>query len=247
MKRLMFGCLPEKHDPQGRTLMMAKYAAQLPAPPDHSTNLQRMMANLKISDVTSIMNMDGNDQYGDCVVAGTAHAETGWNGLIGIKKVPSKCAVLRQYKKLTGGQDTGLVVLDTLKIWRNNPFFGETIDAFVKNDVTNQVQIMQSIDLFGGVAVGMDVQENAIADFQAGKIWTPGKLTGDGHFVWPFDYDKGGVWIWTWGGKVYGTWDWWVCCVRESYPILPKEAHADGFAPNFPYVMLQEDLNAVAA
>ena len=77
---------------------------------------------------------------------------------------------------------------------------------------------------------------------QGGNIWTPGKLTGDGHFVWVFDYDKNGVWLWTWGGKIYATWDWWTCCVEESYPILPHEAEINGFAPGFPFATLQADI-----
>jgi hypothetical protein len=247
MGKLMFGLLPKKEDHLGRTLKMSWYADKLPQPPDRSNNLNRVISNIKISDIARLMPMDGNDRLGDCMMAGSAHAVTEWNGLVGIKKIPAKCAVIRQYKKLTGGEDIGLNMLDTLKIWRKSVFFGESIEAFVENDIKNQVQIKQSINLFGGVACGMNVPENAIAEFQAGKIWTPGKLTGDGHFVWPYDYDEGGVWIFTWGGKVYATWDWWDCCVTESYPILPQEAKLKGFAPDFPYEVLESDLQQVAA
>jgi hypothetical protein len=246
-KNLMFGRLPKKEDPKGRTLKMSNYTAQLPPPPVQSSNLIRITTGLKISDISKLFPMDGNDSLGDCVMAATAHAETVWNGLIGKKKIPTKCAVKRQYKKLTGGPDSGLVMLDTFKTWRTNSFFSEKIDAFVENDITNKTQIMQSIDLFGGIATGMNVQENAVADFNAGKIWTPGKLTGDGHCIWILDYTQLGVLVLTWGGMIWATWDWFNCCVEESYPILPKEAETNGFAPGFPFADLQADLAAVAA
>ncbi len=63
--------------------------------------------------------MFGNDQYGDCVMAGRAHQtlrfETAEQGVL--ISITDK-DVLREYLKETGGEDSGLVVLDSLKLWR---------------------------------------------------------------------------------------------------------------------------------
>ena len=245
MKRFCFGKHPKKIDRLSRTLQMAKYAITLPDPPESVDNISRVLTNLKSNKVSSIFPMDGNDSYGDCVMAGAAHIITAWNGMIGQKKVSARCAVIRQYKKLTGGGDTGLNELDTLNTWRKNQFFGENILAYVENDIKNQTQLKQSIYLFGGLYLGMNVQENAIADFDAGITWTPGKLTGDGHCVVILGYDKDTVTILTWGGKIKATWDWVWCCMDECYTILPPEAEKQGFEPGFDFEQLQSDLTLV--
>jgi hypothetical protein len=51
--------------------------------------------------------MLGNDQYGDCTIAGAAHAIMAWNAEV--KKadpVPSSDQVVAQYDQITGGKDT---------------------------------------------------------------------------------------------------------------------------------------------
>ena len=63
--------------------------------------------------------MFGNDYYSDCVIAGRAHQtlrfEMAEQGVL--VSITDK-EVLREYLKETGGDDTGLVVLDSLKLWR---------------------------------------------------------------------------------------------------------------------------------
>src|SRR3546814_19776553 len=64
--------------------------------------------------------MFGNDQYGDCVIAGRAHQTLRFEKaeqkrLIAI----SEHDVLREYFNESGGVDSGLVVLDSLKEWRS--------------------------------------------------------------------------------------------------------------------------------
>jgi hypothetical protein len=106
--------------------------------------------------------------------------------------------------------------------------------------------IQQAIHLFGGVYLGFQVQQNCEQDFEAGKPWTPGPLTNDGHAVFAVGYDPNGVTVLTWGKSQQGTWTWWDECVDEAYAILPTEAKDPDFAPGFNIAQLQADLAAVA-
>ena len=222
MKTYRFGKHPKKQD--DRNLMFAKYATTLTTPPDSSNNLEKIYSNLRISDISKLFPMDGNDTLGDCVMAGSAHIITSWRALVNKKKIPAKCTVIRQYKKLTGGADTGLNELDTLNYWRQHSFFDEEIKAHVEIDPKNQTHIMQGIDLFGGLFIGMGVQENTISDFNNGITWTPGPMIpNEGHCVILIDYNKDFITVLTWGGKILATWDWVYACVDEIHCILPPE------------------------
>jgi hypothetical protein len=242
-----YGKHPKKEDMYGRTLKAARYMVNLPQPPDMSDTLSRVLNNLKISSVGTAYPMDGNDKVGDCVMAGSAHTKTTWNGMIVKKNIPSKCDVLKQYYRLTGGGDTGLNMLDTLNYWHNKGFFGEKIPGYVENDTKNIIQLKQSIWLFGSILVGMQVQEKDQYNFEHGYIWTIGNIIpNEGHCVEIISYDAEYVTVLTWGGMVKATWDWVVNRLDESYTILPLEAKVNGFSPNFPWEALQADIAAVS-
>jgi hypothetical protein len=244
MSNLKFGKLTPRHD--DRTLMFSKYltAALPPILPEYS-NIAIVEKNIKISDVKKLYPMDGNDQFGCCTMAGAAHITTTYNGLIGKKKIPTRSQVLSIYKKLTGGQDTGLVMLDALNYWRKTGLFGEQISAFAKINPKNHDHVKLAIQLFGGIYLGFNVQENAIKDFQSNTPWTPGKLTGDGHCVVIEDCNQSGVEVLTWGGVILATWDWIDYCVDEMYVALPKQASDPKFKPGYNLLQLQADLTAI--
>lgn len=239
-----FGKLPKTED--GRTLQMARYSIELAPPPLSFDNLSRVYANLKTTNTSKLFPIDGNDKYGDCVMAGAAHFVTHWNGLIGKEIIPSSCSVIKQYKKLTGGIDSGLNMLETLKIWRNESFFSDQIIAFVEIDPRNHIHVQQSIQLFGGVYLGFRVQENAISDFDIHKIWTPGILTNGGHCIDALNYDQDKITNLTWGDRQDGTWAWWDETVDECYAIIPPQAKDPTFAPGFDYDLLMSDLAHVS-
>jgi hypothetical protein len=244
---LCTGKLPKKEDRLDRTLLFAKYVGTLAPPQLTYDGLMRIYNNLGITDPGKLFPMDGNDQLGDCVMAGGAHILTNWYGMINKKKIPTRCATVRQYKHLTGGQDTGLNMLDTLNYWRQHGLFGEKIDAFVENNIKNQMQLMQSISVFGGLYFGANLQVGAQDDFRAGRIWTKGPLSGDGHCMVILSYDQNGVTLLTWGAIQKADWDWVFCCLDEGYTILPKEAEKVGFAPGYDFATLEQDLTAVTA
>jgi len=229
-----FGKHPKRDDP--RNLKFAKYATELAPPPSTFSDMDVVCAKLGVTDPKTLYPMDGNDTLGDCTIAGIAHADTTYEGLIGQKSIPSRCTVVSLYKKLTGGQDTGCNMLDVLNYWRQNKCFGDKIIAYTEIDPKNHTHIQQAIQLFGGVYIGFNVQENAIDDFNNGTTWTPGNLTGDGHAVYLIAYDQDTVTVLTWGGYIKATWAWLDYTCDEAYAIVPPELNSPE---------LLADLNAV--
>lgn len=244
MQTLRFGKLAAKND--YRTLRFHNYLkSNLPAPPAHFDALADVYKKLGVNDPKVLFPMDGNDQYGDCTIAGVAHAITVYNGKVGKKKIWGTKQIEKLYFKLTGGHDSGLVELDVLNYWHNQKIDGEEILAFVKIDPKNHSHIKSAIQLFGGVYIGFQVQQNCQADFANGKEWTPGKLTRDGHCVYTTGYDANSVTVLTWGNTQKGTWAWWDECVDEAYAVLAPEAKNGEFSAGFDFAQLQEDLSAV--
>jgi hypothetical protein len=240
-----FGKHPPKQD--YRTLRLRNYLGPALAPPPASVNvLARVYAKLKTSDPTTLFPMDGNDTLGDCTIAALAHADTVFNGLIGKQKIMTQQAAVKLYMHLTGGVDSGLNELDVLNYWQSNAVSGDEITAFVSIDAKNHTHVQQAIQLFGGVYLGFQVQQNCIQEFDAHQPWTPGPLTQDGHAVYAVAYDATGVTVLTWGNTQNATWAWWDECVDEAYAILPPEAKQSDFAPGFNFAQLQADLEAVA-
>ncbi|HEY4106881.1 MAG TPA: hypothetical protein VGM44_23435, partial [Polyangiaceae bacterium] len=122
----------------------------------------------------------------------------------------------------------------------------EKILGFVSIEPKNHVHIKQAIQIFGGVYLGFQVQQNAIQDFDARKTWTPGKLTNDGHAVYAVSYDDKTVTVLTWGNTQKASWAWWDECVDEAYAILPAQAKLESF-DGIKFAELQKDLDSVAS
>jgi hypothetical protein len=245
MPNYRFGKHPPKVD--YRTIRFREYAGELPPPPASVDTLPRVYSKLKISDPATLFPMDGNDTLGDCTIAALAHAVTIYEGLVGKKDIMSKNAVVKLYMHLTGGVDSGLNELDVLNYWRKHSVRREKILAFASIDPKNLTHVQQAIQIFGGVYLGFQVQQNCIQEFDNHQPWTPGPLTSDGHAVYATGYDQDGVTVLTWGNVQKATWPWWNECVDEAYAILPQEAKNPDFAPGFDIAHLQADLSDVAA
>ena len=148
---------------------------------------------------------------------------------------------------LTGGVDSGLNELDVLNYWRKHSVTRDKILAFASIDPKNHTHIQQAIQLFGGVYLGFQVQQNCVEEFNAHQPWTPGPLTNDGHAVYAVAYDAAGLTVLTWGNTQQATWGWRDECVDEAYAIVPPEAKNPNFAPGFDLAQLQQDLDEVAS
>lgn len=245
MNSFRFGKHPPKRD--YRTLRLGKYlTSKLAAPPASYDVLAKVYKKLKVSDPTILFPIDGNDTLGDCTIAALAHAETVYNGLVGTKKIWGSKNVVKLYYHLTGGVDSGLNELDVLNYWRKHTADGDKILAYATIDVKNRKHVQQAIQLFGGVYLGFQVQQNCVEDFNARKTWKPAPLTNDGHAVYAVEYDNKGITVLTWGNTQKATWSWWNECVDEAYAILPPQAKKSDFSPGFDFDQLKADLNDVA-
>ncbi len=245
MPNFRFGKHPPKID--YRTLRLGNYLkSSLPAPPSSYDVLATVYKKLDTSSPTTLFPMDGNDTLGDCTIAALAHADTVFNGLVGKKKIIPQKACVKLYMTMTGGVDSGLNELDVLNHWQSQPVDGDKILAFIAIGVKNHVHIQQAIQLFGGVYLGFQVQENCQQEFAARKPWVPAPLTQDGHAVFAVSYDAKGVTVLTWGNTQQATWAWWDECVDEAYAILPAQAKAADFDAGFDFAQLKADLAQVA-
>ena len=175
--------------------------------------------------------MFGNDQYGDCVMAGRAHQtlrfETSEQGVL--IDITDK-DVLREYLKETGGEDTGLVVLDSLKLWRKSGWLAAKtrykIKAFAQIDQTSRQEIKRAVFMDIGVGLGFVLPDSAITQFHAGKRWEvvsgPGSRPNpdNGHYVYVPGYTTIGPVCVTWGRKQQMTWSFLAKYSDEAYAII---------------------------
>lgn len=240
-----FGKLPPKKD--YRTFLFQNYLKEdIPTPPDTYTALGRVCENLNNGNYRELFPMYANDRLGDCTIAAVAHSDTVFNGLISKKEIWPEDLVIRIYNHLTGGNDTGLAMMDVVQYFQKNVVAGDKLVAYVSVNPHNHEHVKQAIWLFGGLFVGFQVQEKCVEEFTQGIPWQPGRLEMAGHAVWTVGYNKAGVDNLTWGFHQYGTWPWWDLCVDEAFVLLDAEAKEPGFAPGFDFERLQKDLKEVA-
>jgi hypothetical protein len=177
-----------------------------------------------------------NDTLGDCVIAGRAHQTLRFEDIEqgSVLMIQDK-DVTREYFKETGGQDTGLIVLDSLKIWRTKGWkVGKKkykIQAFAEVDFTDHDQVLRAI--FGDVGIGIGVQlpSDAKQQILTGQRWDvtsgPGSAKGSwgGHYVYIPGYTPDGPVCVTWGRKQQMTWAWFDKYSDEAYGIFDAKDH----------------------
>jgi hypothetical protein len=153
--------------------------------------------------------MYGNDHYGDCSIAAKGKAIGSWKGLANPPAAIFQTSqILADYFRLTGGQDTGLSLLQVLKDWRDNgvnPTLGAAnrIAGFATVDASIRAHVEIGIDFFFGLYLGVSLPDGWITPMPSasGFVW---QLAGapnpqNGHCIWAVDYDAEGVIVWTWG------------------------------------------------
>jgi len=174
--------------------------------------------------------MYANDRYGDCVIAARAHQTLRFEKYEqGVQPEITDQEVIDAYFAETGGADSGLYLLNSLKVWRNKgfPIGGKdyTIYAFASVGWKDHEEVKHCIHLLGGVNFGMLVYKKDMEQFKNGDIWhlteTPGSLQG-GHGVYlcAYAYDEDGITCMTWGKRQKMTWDFWDARVDEAYGIV---------------------------
>ncbi len=248
-KKLKLGKQVARHDP--RTLLLASYAtAALPTPP----------ASLDLTTKVSSWGMMENDQIGNCTCAAAGHLLMEWTVNAGRKMVtPTDKQVVAAYSAITGynpttgANDNGAVEIDVLNYWRQTGIAGHKIGAYVALEPSNHTHVMDSVYMFEGCYIGVQLPISAQDQVKNHQPWSvpPGGMTGDGakgswggHAVPVVAYDSRGVTVVTWGALQTMTWSFWESYCDEAYAILSKD-YLDGKKKSpqgFSMAQLQADL-----
>ncbi|MCI0380179.1 MAG: hypothetical protein L0215_21555 [Gemmataceae bacterium] len=169
-----------------------------------------------------------NNQLSCCVISGRAHQtlrfEFSEQGKI-INITDNE--IKKQYFNETGGADNGLVLLDSLKSWRNDGWIAGrrkyTIDMFAEIDRSKRRQIKSSIFLQVGIGIGLALPVTARNEFVQGIPWsdTAGRAGGGGgHYVFVTGYTPKGLTCVTWGRKQHMTWGFFDKYCVEAFALV---------------------------
>jgi hypothetical protein len=237
-----FGRLPGKI-PVGLRDLTYYAAGSLPAAP----------ASVAVPSVAN-WNMDGNDKYGDCGVAGLNHffmsaaADTSET-----ETFPTAAQVVKYYLKFTGGQDSGVVLSDFLAYVRKHGFGGHKISAYAPVAVHDIPTLTFAIDAYDAAYVGITVSNDMMSAVQGAAPWewTLADLGGGaagGHCIILAGYDSQWLYGITWGQVIKIAYPAWHQMSDEAWAVLPAEltkAGGDGHGINL--TALKADLNQLDA
>lgn len=220
INQLKLGKLPQKIDPRTFQFKKLLVSGNLPQLPD-SYDVDSVFTGF------SDNNMFGNDQYGDCVMAGRGHMTLRFEDFEQKKLIPiTTQEVLKEYFKESHGQDSGLVMLDSLNEWRKKGWktAGKTytIYAYAQMDIKNHNEVKYSVFLLRGAYTGFNVPKSAMDQFNAGQPWTvvAGSPIEGGHCVYIVGYNPTGPVCVTWGRKQQMTWEFWDAYFDEAYAVV---------------------------
>lgn len=173
--------------------------------------------------------MYANDRYGCCVISGRAHQTLRFEILEQKQVIAiSDREVVSQYLKETGGRDSGLVVLYSLRSWRRGWRAGGriyTIQAFANVNPLDHNAVKEAVYLDAGVGIGLSLPASASKQINQGQIWDVSRIGGrpgswGGHYVYIVGYNKTGPVCVTWGRKQAMTWAFWDKYCDECYAII---------------------------
>ena len=222
---------------------LGEYATgKIPAPP----------ASVDVPGTVTDYPMDGNDEWGDCVIAGIAHLIAAWNLLVDSTSIPvptdEQCVAL--YEQLTGSTTApgpGLNEASVLSQWRQQGLFDNRIDAYAPVNYGDIVELHQAVAFYGGVYFGLACPESAMQQFQAGEPWTyvPGSTIEGGHCIVALGYTSTALLCATWGGIAEVTYPFVAHYMDEAFAIISAEYVAANGGPTLDLAALTADLDSL--
>lgn len=172
-----------------------------------------------------------NDQLGCCVISGRAHHTLRFEfNEQGVAIPITDAEVKREYLTESGGADSGLVLLYSLRDWRNKGWMAGgkhyRIHSFLEVNPRSPEEIKEATIVGLGIQYGIRLPLSAADQRNAGQIWDttsgPRAQVGSwgGHLVHGCEYDPEGVTVETWGSKQKMTWRFIRDYCDEAYMVI---------------------------
>lgn len=200
-----------------------------------------------IADASGPWGILGNNEYGDCGVAGLQHGMEADAEIVDIYETwPTNADAISYYLKYTNGVDSGVVLSQYLQYVRENEYYGHKIYGYAPVQFSDVSTIQTAIFLFGFAYTGVNVPQSAMDQFNAGEPWTvvSGSPIEGGHAIPLIGYDDSFLYCITWGKVQPISYNWWHSYADESWAVLTGSfvAHnGDGRGINL--AALESDLN----
>lgn len=208
-RNIKLGRLPRK--PGGLRLHFSDFVgAALPTPPatcDYTAKAMPVLRDVML-----------NDQLGDCVIAGIfGHSLGIFTGNAGALYHTSQANILKWYEKIGGyvpgdsSTDQGCNEETALQYAVKTGFpNGTKASGYVVVNASNKTQVMQALDLFENVVLGIALPDAWITPFPESDsaVWDVAGAPDpeNGHCVVVVGYDAHGVKVATWGLIITITW-----------------------------------------
>lgn len=234
---LKLGLKPPTHD--DRDLKFAAYLKK--ALPPHPATFGHLKEMAQVP-----WQMLGNDQYGDCAYAGSAHETMLWNKLRGVD-VPFDTKVVLQcygeqtgFNPATGEGDNGTDMREQMKYRQKTGILDvngnrHIIGAYTWLEPGNWNQMLQACWMMDSVAIGFRVPSSVMDQFNSGKKWDvthhDGPIEG-GHYVPGFGLNSAGdLVLVTWGREQAMTRAFYEKYCDQACAIVSLEVMVDGKSP----------------
>jgi hypothetical protein len=179
-----------------------------------------------------------NNRLGDCTIADVVHSSQVWSFMTSERwTYCGDPATQAEYFKLTGGQDTGLVISQLLATWQAKGLgpVAKKIAAYAPVHFQNLTEVKQTVDWFGICRLGVNLPQSAMNQTNAGEPWAITGTAADsqilgGHDVPVVGYDDQYWYVVTWGRIQPVTYGWFQSpqYVEEAWGIIPSEFEARG-------------------
>lgn len=192
-----------------------------------------------------------NDLKPVCVVAARGHATRRFEAFEQKKLISiSDNDISNEYSNENGGTD-GLVMLDSLKEWRNSgwriggrkikclPVIGGQkydIYAFAQVSPSDNTEVKASIAFLNGIYIGLMLPMTAQSQWNSNQPWsfvpnTTQNQAGSwgGHAVYGVKYDKDFIYCITWARVQAMTWEFFQTYCDELYAVVDNR---DNFLAN---------------
>ena len=215
------GKSPAQRDP--RNLLMGALLTKA-APPPAAYDVDDNRPALPVP-------MFANDTLGCCVISGRAHQTLRFERMEQGRTIAiTDEEVKDEYFRQTGGVDSGLVVLDSLRQWRKQGWraAGQNykIRAFAEIMPSKTMELKRAICANLGVGIGLELPLSAQRQLERGLPWatTRGQSAAPGswggHYVYLVGYTPSGPVCITWGQRQAMSWRFFGRYCSEAYAIF---------------------------